>query len=166
MIKINAGCAEDIKEGYINIDLHPEEYPLIKDKILPADVRNMPFKDNTVDEVYASHIIEHFNYKDAILCLIEWCRILKTGGQLTVIVPDFNTLAHKWIDEYSMHNRLQINAAIYGSQRGVEQYHKSAWDGQILYSVLQETGFSDITMRHWKYDVWLRGDGYKGERHD
>src|SRR3972149_8638782 len=98
-MKLNVGCAESIMEGYINIDLHPEEYPLVRDKILPADIRALPFKNESIDEVYASHIIEHFTYADAVLCLTEWRRVLKTDGKLIVIVPDMHIIARNWIKE-------------------------------------------------------------------
>jgi predicted SAM-dependent methyltransferase len=44
------------------------------------------FKDNTLDYVYSSHLLEDFiNTKEV---LIEWIRVLKTGGKLIIFCPD------------------------------------------------------------------------------
>lgn len=43
------------------------------------------FQDNTVDVIYASHVLEHFYYNienELVETLQEWHRVLKVGGQL------------------------------------------------------------------------------------
>lgn len=49
-------------------------------------------KSNSMDEVFASHLIEHFFYNEIGAVLKEWVRILKPGGKLTIILPDFMKL--------------------------------------------------------------------------
>jgi len=48
----------------------------------------LPFKDNTFDLIYASHILEHIPWYKTEEVLKEWGKILKPGGQLEVWVPD------------------------------------------------------------------------------
>jgi len=48
----------------------------------------LPFKDNTFDLIYASHILEHIPWYQTEKVLREWLRILKTGGILEIWVPD------------------------------------------------------------------------------
>ena len=48
----------------------------------------LPFKDNTFDLIYASHVLEHIPWYKTEEVLREWVRILKAGGQLEVWVPD------------------------------------------------------------------------------
>lgn len=50
--------------------------------------KQLPFKDNTFDLIYASHILEHIPWYKTEDVLKEWVRILKPGGQLEVWVPD------------------------------------------------------------------------------
>jgi SAM-dependent methyltransferase len=45
-------------------------------------------KAQTYDFVYSSHCLEHM--KDVRIALINWCRVLKPGGYLYVVVPDFH----------------------------------------------------------------------------
>lgn len=51
-----------------------------------GDGRNLPFKDEVLDYVYSSHLLEDF--LDWTPLLTEWIRVLKPGGNLVIIVPD------------------------------------------------------------------------------
>lgn len=46
---------------------------------------NLPFKDDTLDFVINSHVLEHFN--DPISALKEWMRVIKPGGYLYMNIP-------------------------------------------------------------------------------
>lgn len=77
----------------IQIDLPDEEfirYGHAHDVTVPiqyrGDARSLPFKDATLDFVYSSHLIEDFD--DWPVVLEEFCRVLKPGGNLVLMVPD------------------------------------------------------------------------------
>jgi ubiquinone/menaquinone biosynthesis C-methylase UbiE len=62
-----------------------------KDKVdIACDVMNesIPVDDSTFNYVYSSHLIEDF--KDTRKALIEFIRILKSGGNLILVFPDQN----------------------------------------------------------------------------
>ncbi|NTW69870.1 MAG: methyltransferase domain-containing protein [Chlorobiaceae bacterium] len=46
---------------------------------------DLPFRDNTLDYVISSHVIEH--YFDPIKAMKEWYRIIKPGGYIFTIAP-------------------------------------------------------------------------------
>lgn len=50
-----------------------------------ADGTNLPFKDNTLDYVLSSHVIEHFF--DPIAAIQEWLRVIRPGGYVFMIAP-------------------------------------------------------------------------------
>lgn len=50
-----------------------------------ANGDDLPFKDNTLDYVLSSHVIEHFF--DPIKALKEWSRVIRNGGYVFIIVP-------------------------------------------------------------------------------
>ncbi len=45
----------------------------------------LPFKDNTVDFVISSHVIEHFY--DPVKTIEEWLRVVRPGGYVFIIAP-------------------------------------------------------------------------------
>jgi len=50
-----------------------------------ANGDDLPFKDNTVDFVITSHVLEHF--WDPINTLKEWLRVVKPNGYVFLIIP-------------------------------------------------------------------------------
>jgi len=76
----------------INVDFSDEQGGLWQDKNCePATVNivafgdDLPFKDNTLDYVLTSHVIEHFF--DPVKAVREWHRIIKPGGYIFIIAP-------------------------------------------------------------------------------
>lgn len=66
--------AEEIKycDAYMKVDI-------------VASGDDLPFKDNTLDFVLSSHVIEHFY--DPIRAMEEWFRVVKPGGFVYIIAP-------------------------------------------------------------------------------
>ena len=44
--------------------------------------------DESVDQIYSSHLLEDFSYKELVRILTEWRRVLKVGGLLVTNCPD------------------------------------------------------------------------------
>ena len=85
MKKLNLGCGEFKKNGYINLDMNK--------KVKPDVVHNLnkfpyPFKDNYFDLVEASHVLEHV--EDPFKVMKELHRIMKHNGTLIIRVPHFS----------------------------------------------------------------------------
>jgi hypothetical protein len=81
-MKLNIGCGRDLKEGWDNIDNNhlPGTIHVDLDYGFPDE-----FKDDTYDEMLASHVLEHIV---AILPLMETLhRIAKPECKLTIRVP-------------------------------------------------------------------------------
>ena len=51
---------------------------------------DLPFKDNTVDFVISSHVIEHFY--DPVNAIKEWLRVVKPGGYVYIIAPHMDRI--------------------------------------------------------------------------
>ena len=80
-MKLNLGSSSNKYEGWTNID-----YLEDVGADIVADVTALPMADNSVDEIWASHVLEHTKIEDR--ALEEWFRVLKPGGRITVAVPD------------------------------------------------------------------------------
>ncbi len=51
----------------------------------------LAYKDESVDEIYASHVLEHFPYNKTQEVLNDWVRVLKPGGRIRIPVHYFWT---------------------------------------------------------------------------
>lgn len=93
IFKLNIGCARYPMEGYINIDKNPQAHA-----DFVWDVRKgLPYGDSSIDEINASHVLEHLSYDEAMDFLDESYRVLKPGHQINIVVPimEFDTIDHK-----------------------------------------------------------------------
>ncbi len=64
-----------------------EEYNLPKDMIVRGFAENLPFDDNSFDLIYSTNVLEHV--QDPKLTLEESIRVLKPGGYLQFVVPNY-----------------------------------------------------------------------------
>lgn len=88
--KLNLGCGERKKEGYINVDWKAGLEPEV---IHDLNVFPYPFPDNSIDLIEADHIFEHLDRP--FFVMRELHRILKPGASLNIKVPHFSRgLAH------------------------------------------------------------------------
>ncbi len=85
-MKLNLGCGKKKISGYINCDRSKEVNP---DKIVNLE-KKLPFKDNSIDEVVGSHILEHVLH--FIPLMHELHRICKEGAILKFVVPFYASL--------------------------------------------------------------------------
>lgn len=83
MRKLNLGCGPYHKQGYINIDVNPNYTP----DMLRDVRRGLPFDDDTVDEVWTNHFLEHLTQAEVLDLLEEVYRVLINRRTLTVGVP-------------------------------------------------------------------------------
>jgi len=59
--------------------------------------KGIPFDANSVDVVYHSHLLEHFDRERAEKFLVEIKRILKPAGIHRIVVPDFEAICRAYI---------------------------------------------------------------------
>jgi len=64
-----------------------EEYNLPKDMIARGFAENLPFDNNSFDLIYSTNVLEHV--QDPKLTLEESIRVLKPGGYLQFVVPNY-----------------------------------------------------------------------------
>ena len=85
-IKLNLGAGDTQIKGFIPIDrkFGQEVYPL-------------EYEDNSVDEIRASHVLEHFAGGAVDEVLRHWVAKLKPGGSLKVAVPNFEWIAENYL---------------------------------------------------------------------
>ena len=86
MLKLNLGGGKQKKEGYINIDI--VTLPSVD---IVHDLNNgIPFEDDTVDEVYSQHFLEHL--PDTVKIMEEIYRVCKKDALVRIKVPYFKSI--------------------------------------------------------------------------
>lgn len=78
-------------DGY---EWHVTEQRKLGNEPLPVDIwaegDQLPVDDSSQDFVLASHVIEHM--PDAIRAILEWFRVIRTGGVLFLVLPQRDAL--------------------------------------------------------------------------
>lgn len=136
MIKLNLGAGGTEIPGYISIDrkLGTEVYPLI-------------WTDGPVDEIRASHILEHFGHGEVFKVLQHWVSVLKVGGLLKIAVPDLKIISERYLQG----ERINVNGYVMGGQVDDNDFHKSVFDRETLTELMQKAGLENIS--DWESEI-------------
>jgi predicted SAM-dependent methyltransferase len=93
-VKLHLGCGKQYKEGYVNIDKNPN----VGADIVMNMEEEWPFEDNSVDEVYSYHALEHC--KEYLKVMGEMYRVCKPGALLYIGVPYISSSIYNAINPY------------------------------------------------------------------
>lgn len=104
------------------------------------------FADASVDELYASHVIEHLSYRSALLRTLRgFHRVLKTGGKLMISVPDFEVLCRLFLDpRATVRDRFELMRMAFGGQVDEHDFHRVGLTYEFLSNFLFQAGFSRV----------------------
>ena len=145
-MKLHLGSGSRYLQGYTHIDISEHEHIDIKASVDKLD----SLKDASVDEIYASHVLEYFDRNEVNAVLLEWKRVLKKNGILRLAVPNFEAL----ISVYQKTEEIEkILGPLYGKwnvSNGDYIYHKTVYDNKSLTSLLEQLGFREIKQWDWR----------------
>ena len=137
-IKLNLGSWERKIPGFQNMDIDP--HPGVD---FVGDVSDLSkFENNSISQIYASHILEHFPSNKTLSVLKEWHRVLTPGGILYVGVPDFERVVElykkiglcDWVQNF-----------LWGDQGYKTAFHYAGFDEKRLRELLKRAGFSEMS---------------------
>jgi hypothetical protein len=98
-MKLDLGCGKRKKEGYIGVDQYPMEGV---DVVLNIGEDKWPWEDGSVEEIHASHFLEHLSATQRVHFLNEAFRVLQDGGKAFLITPHwasnraYGDFTHAW----------------------------------------------------------------------
>jgi predicted SAM-dependent methyltransferase len=158
--KLNLGCGNTCKSGFLNIDLFPGGD-------LTLDLRKgLPFQSNSCEIIFSEHFLEHIDYPEPISYLLGEClRVLRPGGVLTFSVPDtewplldyrhgpnasyFQACAeNRWHPPFCTTRLEHIN--YHFRQLGE---HLFAYDEETARKLLESVGFHSVVKRAYQPDL-------------
>lgn len=130
-MKLNIGGGTE-RDGWINVDRKEgqEAYPL-------------SYETDSVDEILASHILEHFGRYETADVIAEWVRVLKPGGRIRIAVPDLVATCEAIAKEQPLCG-LDPLCVLYGGQTDSNDYHKTGFNADGLAYLMQQAGVVDI----------------------
>lgn len=98
-IKLDLGCGSKKKDGYIGIDRIKFDDV---DVVVNLGNEPLPFENMSVDEVHASHFIEHLTAIERCQLMNELYRVMKVDAKATIIAPHwassraYGDPTHQW----------------------------------------------------------------------
>ena len=113
-LDIGTTCAPD---GYTAIDITNGQL-----------AEDLQYADGTVDEIRASHILEHFSHKHSLDVMRHWVAKLKPGGRLRVAVPDFEQIAKRYLNG----EPFDVQGYTMGSHANEHEHHGAIFDAETV----------------------------------
>jgi SAM-dependent methyltransferase len=136
MLKLDLGAGEIPRPGFVPLGRgHGSEiYPL-------------PYADESVDEIVASHVLEHFPHGQVETVLKDWVRALKKGGHLRIAVPDFAKIATGYLEGAAQ----PTEGWLLGGQTDANDYHQALFDHDKLKRLFSACDL--VLLRPWEADI-------------
>lgn len=173
---VQFGCGWKAPESWTNFDGSPtlrfEKIPLIgrfytknasrfPRNVLYGDiVKGLPVASGTVARLFASHVLEHLSYEDALAAIRNSYALLKPGGLFRVVVPDLKMRAEKYVLAANQKSPTAAAQFLRSTMLGLEHRprgllglltsafgvsdHLWMWDEASLSAALRDAGFSEI----------------------
>jgi predicted SAM-dependent methyltransferase len=190
MIKINLGSGTNVLEGWINIDnswnIYLSKLPAIKKlcyklRLISEDTfqanwrgknvkrhdvsKGLPFKSESVDVIYCSHLLEHLRYSQAKKVCKETYRVLKKCGVFRAVVPDLKLYTRKYVEgdrDFFGDSKKPIADLFLESlcmeglcersliEKILYSLHKYMYDAESLTFLLRSAGFNHMRVRSFR----------------
>lgn len=138
-MKLHLGCGSCLMPGWMNID----KYNFKADMQLSVEDLNT-IKNNSVEKIYTSHMIEHLPRQVFHQALLEWNRVLKDDGKLIIRCPDASFYLKAWLErglEYRV-NIESLNCILGIQDRGEGLKNRNLFSPDLLEFFLVEAGFT------------------------
>jgi SAM-dependent methyltransferase len=176
---VQYGAGTSAPAGWLNYDVSPtlrvQKLPLVgkvlarlsgnaslfPDSLLYGDIlKGLPVAPDSVDGLYASHVLEHLSLADMRAALRNSFAVLKPGGVFRLIVPDLLGRARLYVDKASAGDPGASLEFMRGTLLGLESRpqgvwskmraqigntaHLWMWDYPSMEQELKSAGFVDI----------------------
>jgi predicted SAM-dependent methyltransferase len=152
-MKVELGAFEK-RDGWFTIDKDSRSDA-------PCDLNNgIPLYDNTVDQIYSSHLLEHFFFPEMEKLLKECYRVLKVGGLFEAAVLNMRPYIEAYLNKTEFvisEKSLYKPAYHYFSKIDLINYmgfldgiHRFMFDEENLPLIIKSIGFREVKIRPFK----------------
>ena len=152
-MRLEIGAGERPHPAY---DLHTDILPLPGIDIV-CRLDALPFADSSITALRANHVLEHQSYELIDPTLREWARVLISGAELDIGVPDARYIAQDWVQ--GAMNTAEANYWLLGGhsdrpahkgvdERGTPRWiwnaHHTLFDSEWIAELLGACGFEVV----------------------
>lgn len=161
---LNIGCGPVLMPHHINVDMRPWEelvewaggtleLPDGAHFLQHNCIEDMPFDDATIDGITADNVLEHMSvaYGELQAFLGSAWRVLKPGGYLEGLVPDWRRIVQYWLDDAAWDWDSDATSGAYErpAENAMSNFahgweHRAIFDEQMLRYLLGRCGFVEV----------------------
>ena len=103
------------------------------------------FENNSIEEIYASHVFEHVLQSEVNKTLKGIHRVLVDGGKFYVSVPDMDILCIMFIDPKApLKVKHHAMIMMFGGQIDKFDIHYFGWNHQLVIDFFGQAGFKKL----------------------
>jgi predicted SAM-dependent methyltransferase len=103
------------------------------------------FENNSIEEIYASHVFEHVLQSEVNKTLKGIHRVLVDGGKFYVSVPDMDILCRMFIDPKApLKVKHHAMIMMFGGQIDKFDIHYFGWNHQLVIDFFGQAGFKKL----------------------
>lgn len=175
-LSVQYGCGFSAPDGWTSFDASPtlrfERIPVIgklytkngtrfPEAVRYGDIiKGLPLAPNSVARLYASHVLEHLSYQDALQALRHSFDVLQPGGRFRLIVPDLHERTKRYLAAAENQSPAAAHDFMRSSYLGAESRSRSLagriqemlgnsrhlwmWDEASMAEALRNAGFVNI----------------------
>jgi ubiquinone/menaquinone biosynthesis C-methylase UbiE len=150
-LKLNLGAGDTKLDGFISVD----KYDKAAD--VQADITELPYENNSVDEIVAYQVIEHVPYNLNQKMFEEFYRVLKEGGTCILETPDVDVICkfilrdgltdqwrHNLVGEY---HRPWDKDRYDDWEHHAGSIHRNPWNFALIQQYAKGAGFKVVARR-------------------
>lgn len=173
-LKVHVGAGDDIKLGWVNIDLALRIPPHIDPAAHPDTVfinydlrRGLPLDDGSCDLIYSSHFFEHLEYAQGLRLMADCFRALRPGGVFRISLPNFKGMFEAYLKGDAVYmDGVNIREVLPAVEEGTEtlvdhvnygvyQYgeHKCVYDEEKIILLLKRIGYSRVAESDYREGI-------------
>lgn len=166
-LRLNVGCGPNVASGWINIDL------VGSPDVFRWDCRRgIPFDDESVDIIFAEHVLEHFDAATGSKFLSDCHRCLRPGGVARMVVPDAGRYLQLYqgdwnafvpirplIQENGKYRDFWLGRVYRTRMEFINEvfrqgtHHKYAYDAETLIMKMHDAGFARVTQQSYGFSA-------------
>lgn len=128
--------------------------------------KGLPFPDESIAQIYSSHLFEHFSFKEGQKLLDECRRALIPGGKFSISVPNARLYIEAYMnaDALDEDGLLVYKPAYYNTTRidyvnyiaYMDGCHRYMFDEENILHILETKGFKNAHLRQFSPSIDLK----------